>query len=194
MFFLDGEDSFEHASGSRIVAAEVGDHLAIAIDRNTLCYEIFLDHFSERRTFNVLGVAAHQQSFGIEIRFALKLNYSLRNLIRMPLLVVGMLQKLRRHTFSMNARRHEVMSLVAQHANDFGRQRLVQKFNYGFAISSIAFGNSAILDMFSGAFAQSFYVSEKWFISHSTHSLKYEFRGAAILTDPFNRWLICPEV
>jgi len=35
----------------------------------------------------------------------------------------------------------------------------------------------------SGAIAQSFDISEKWFICHCTHSLNYEFRGAQILTD-----------
>src|SRR5687768_1714957 len=103
MFFFDGQNSFEHAPRSRIVVAEISDHLAITIDCNTLCDEIFLDHFVERCAFDVLRVATHQQSFGIEIRFTLELNYSLSDLIRMPLLVVGMLQKLSRHTFRMNA-------------------------------------------------------------------------------------------
>jgi hypothetical protein len=63
------------------------------------------------------------------------------------------------------------MSFVAQNANDFSCQSLVQQFDNSLSISSIAFRNSAILNMFPGAFAQSFYVSEKWFIGHSTHSL-----------------------
>ena len=103
MFFFNRQDSFEHAPRRWIVVTEITDHLAIAIDCNTLGYQIFLDHVSQRLPFDVLRVAAHQQSFGIEIRFALELNYSLRDLIRVPLLVVGMFEKLRRDTFGMNS-------------------------------------------------------------------------------------------
>src|SRR2546423_4111035 len=66
----------------------------------------------------------------------------------------------------MDAAGHKVMSLVAQHANDFCCQRFVQKLDHRFAIGFVAFGDRAILDMFARAFAQSLNVSQKWFISH----------------------------
>jgi len=103
MFFLDGEYSFQHSPGSRIVVTEVIDHLAVTIDGNALSDEIFLNHVGERGTFDVLRVTAHQQSFGVEIRFPLELNYSLGDLIRMSLFVVSVFEKLRRRTCRMNA-------------------------------------------------------------------------------------------
>src|SRR2546423_6951132 len=66
----------------------------------------------------------------------------------------------------MDTASHKVMSLVAQHANDFCRQRVIQKLNNRFAVSFIAFGNCSVFDVFSRAFAQSLNVSQKWFISH----------------------------
>src|SRR5690349_15959981 len=73
------------------------------------------------------------------------------------------------------------MSLVAQHANDFRSQGFVQKFDDSFAVGSVALGNGAVLDVFPRALTQSLNVSEKWFISHSTHSLNLNFGGAGIL-------------
>jgi hypothetical protein len=73
------------------------------------------------------------------------------------------------------------MPFVPQDTNDFSRQRLVQKFHDSFAIRAVTFRDSAILDVLSRAFAQSFDVSEKWLIRHSPHSLDHEFRGVTIL-------------
>jgi hypothetical protein len=58
------------------------------------------------------------------------------------------------------------MPLVSQHANDLSRQRLVQKFDHRIAIRFIALGHGAVLNMFARACAQSFDVSQKWFVSH----------------------------
>jgi hypothetical protein len=58
------------------------------------------------------------------------------------------------------------MTTVSKHTHDLGRQRFVQKFDYGFAVRAVALRNSTILDVLSGALAQSFDVSEKWLICH----------------------------
>jgi hypothetical protein len=70
------------------------------------------------------------------------------------------------------------MTTVSKHANDLGCERFIQKFDYGFAVSAIALRDSTILDVLSGAFAQSLDISEKWLISHGLTPLQYEFRGA----------------
>jgi hypothetical protein len=58
------------------------------------------------------------------------------------------------------------MTTVSKRTNNFGREGFVQKFDYGFAVCAIPLCDSTILNVLSGAFAQSFYVSEKWLISH----------------------------
>src|SRR6185503_20438477 len=88
----------------------------------------------------------------------------------MALFVGSVLEKLSRDTFGVNPVRHEVVPLVPQHADDFGRQRFVQNFIYGFAVRGVALGDRALLDMLAGAFAQSFDVGQKWFISHGSDS------------------------
>jgi hypothetical protein len=72
----------------------------------------------------------------------------------------------------MNAGSHVVVPFVSQDADDFGSQRFVQNFDGGFAISGVARGNCAVFDVLSRALAQSFDISEKWFIRHDPHSLK----------------------
>jgi hypothetical protein len=58
------------------------------------------------------------------------------------------------------------MTTVSKRTNDLGCERFVQEFDYGFAVGAIALRDSTILDVLSGAFAQSFDISEKWLISH----------------------------
>ena len=89
MLLLDGENPFHHASRRRIIVAEITNHLAITIDRDTFGDEILSNHVDQRIAFDVFGVTARQQPFRIEIRRAAQLNYSLRDLIGMSLLFVG---------------------------------------------------------------------------------------------------------
>jgi hypothetical protein len=58
------------------------------------------------------------------------------------------------------------MTSVSQCTNYFSGERFIQKLDYCFTVGAVALGYSSILDVLSGAFAQSLYVSEKWFISH----------------------------
>jgi hypothetical protein len=76
------------------------------------------------------------------------------------------LKKLGGHAFGVDAGGHEIMTTVSKHTNDLGCERFVQKFDYGFAVCAISLCDSTILDVLSGAFAQSFDISEKWLISH----------------------------
>ena len=71
-------------------------------------------------------MTARQQTFGIKIRLAAQLNDAVRYLIRVPLLIIGMLQKLCGHALGVNSRSHKIVALVTQDADNFGGQRLVQ--------------------------------------------------------------------
>ena len=47
MFFLDGEDLFDHAARGRILVAEPADDLAVAGDRDAFGDEVFFDHVDQ---------------------------------------------------------------------------------------------------------------------------------------------------
>src|SRR5215213_1339400 len=98
----------------------------------------------------------------------------------MSLLFVGMLKKLRGHTLSVDSRGHKIMPSIPQRTHDLSCQRFVQKLDYCFAIGAVTFGHRSVFDVLSCAFAQSFDVSEKWFISHDLTPYD-EFRGGSIL-------------
>src|SRR5215212_4091787 len=100
----------------------------------------------------------------------------------MSLFFVRVLQELGGHALGVDAGSHEIMTAVSKRTNDLGRERFVQKFDYGFAVRAIAFSDSTILDVLSGAFAQSLDISEKWLIRHRLTPLQSGFRGARILT------------
>jgi hypothetical protein len=58
------------------------------------------------------------------------------------------------------------MPFITQNADDLGGQRFVQEFDYRFAIRRVPFSDCAVLDVLARTFAQSFDISEKWFIGH----------------------------
>ena len=77
--------------------------------------QIFLDHVEQRVTLDVFSMTARKQTFRIEIRCAAQLYYSLRDLIRVSLLLNRVLQKLGGDTICMNSGSHEMVAPVAQH-------------------------------------------------------------------------------
>src|SRR5438093_8739070 len=67
----------------------------------------------------------------------------------------------------MNASRHEVMALVAQHANDLGRQRGIEDLDRRFGVAAVAFGYGAAGDMLPRPLAQRLDVSQEWLLVRS---------------------------
>ena len=71
-------------------------------------------------------MAALRQRVGIEVGLAAELHDALGDPVGVLLLLGGMLGELRLDRIRRDALRHEVVPLVAQHADDLGRERLVQ--------------------------------------------------------------------
>src|SRR5262245_818054 len=65
----------------------------------------------------------------------------------MFLLFIRVLSKLVSDRFGMDAGGHEVMKLIAQHADDFGRERLVQDAYDLIAVQRIIFGDRPVFNM-----------------------------------------------
>ena len=84
---------------------------------------------------------------GIEVGLSAELRDPLGDLVRVPLLLVRVLEELVGHGLGVNARGHEVVALVAQHADDLGRQRLVENAHDRVAVRPIALGDRALLDV-----------------------------------------------
>ena len=118
---------------------------------------------SKRLAFDVLGVAAHQQAFGIEVRRAIELDDALGDLVGVALLFVGVLQKLLGHCLGVNATGHEVMALVAQDADNFGGQRFVEHAQRGLQIGLVALRDRAFFNVLAGAAANFLDVAQEWF-------------------------------
>src|SRR5690242_19238660 len=66
MLLLGREDLLHHALGGGVAVAEVVDDLAVAVDRDALGDEVFLDHVLERFALHVLRVRARGEAFGRE--------------------------------------------------------------------------------------------------------------------------------
>ena len=119
---------------------------------------------TSERALDVLRVAAGvQHALRAEVGRALELGDALGDLVRVPLLLVRMLQELRGHGLRVNARGHEVVPPVAQDTHDLGRQGLrCRRRRIDVELGPlIALGHGAALDVLAGARAQRRHVGEE---------------------------------
>src|SRR4029079_6019274 len=137
------------------------DHLAVAVDSDALGDQVFLDHLLERVALDVLRVAARAQAFRREIGRAAELGDALGDLVGVLLLLVGVLQELRRHALGMDALRHVVMELVAQRADDLGGERLVEELQHHAAVGVVTGSHRPLGDVLPGTPTQRLDVGEK---------------------------------
>src|SRR5262245_11816036 len=98
-------------------------------------------------------MTARQQAFRREIWLAAKLHDSLSDQIRVRLFLVVVLQELLGHALGINARCHEIVSLVAQYANDFRCQSFVEKLYNDGAIGLVARSYGAFFEVLASTFS-----------------------------------------
>ena len=84
-----------------------------------------------------------------------------RDLVGMALLLVRVLQELLRDRLGMDAVRHEIVAFVAEHADDLGREGLVQDPHDDLGVGAVALGNGAALDVLARAAADRLDVGQK---------------------------------
>src|SRR4051794_40305270 len=72
MLLLDREDPLEHPAGGDVLVSEPADDLAVGLDSYALRDQVLLDHLEERRTLDVLRVAAGRERVRVEVRLALQ--------------------------------------------------------------------------------------------------------------------------
>ena len=100
MFFLDCQNGFEHFAGGRIVGAEIGDQVAVAVDGDPFGHQVFVDPVLKLEAFYVLRVASVDKTRWGEVRSASKLHNSLCQKVGVAKFFVGVVQK-----FGSNSRR-----------------------------------------------------------------------------------------
>ena len=127
------------------------------------CWAFLLDHVDEVFAFDVIGMAAIEQARRRQVWFAIKLRDALGNQVGMPLLLICVLQKLRFDRLRMDAGGHVVMELVAQYADQFGRQRLVEQIDHGRTIGAVAGGHRAVRKVPARALADVVDIADKRF-------------------------------
>ncbi len=70
VFFFRGENVFQETPGRGIAIAEELHHLTVALDRNSLCDEVFADHVFQGVGFDVFRMAALSQARRRKVRVA----------------------------------------------------------------------------------------------------------------------------
>src|SRR5260221_7138931 len=154
VLLLFGEDLFHQPARGRILLAEVGDHLAVAVDGDALGDQVLADHGLEILAFDVLRVAARRQPVGREVGLAAELHDTRRDLVGVLLLLAGVLEELRRHALGVDTLGHEVVALVAQRADDLGGERLVQQLVHHATVGVIPGSHRTFADVLPGPLAQ----------------------------------------
>ncbi len=99
-------------------------------------------------------MGARREAVGREIGLAAKLDDAVGDAVGMRGLLGRVLGELLRRDLGLRAVRHEVVPLVAQHANDFGRERLIEKPDDLLHVRAIARGDGAGVDVLARSLAQ----------------------------------------
>lgn len=79
VFLFHCQNVFEHAASGRVVAAQLGDDLAVAPNCNPFGNEVFSDHFEQIEAVIVLRMGPGRESSRIEVWFALELRDAQRD-------------------------------------------------------------------------------------------------------------------
>ena len=80
-------------------------------------------------------MALGQKTRRVEVGFAPELPDTFGDSVRVGLFLLRVLEELLLHRIGVDAFRHVIMTLVAQHAHDFGRERDVQQPDDGFEVA-----------------------------------------------------------
>src|SRR5579859_320846 len=161
VFLFHGQDFLEHPARGRILVAEVIDDFFVAVDRNTLRDQVLLDHVGQFLALDILRMTARAQPIRRQVRLAAELHYALRDAVRMSLFLARVLQEFCRYAVGADAAGHEVMTLVAQHAHDFGCKRFIADLDNGFTVCLVALGYRTLLDMTPRTLTQYLDVGQK---------------------------------
>jgi len=94
-----------------------------------------------------LRAAARDEAVGVEVRRAVELDDPRRNRVGVLLSFLGVLEKLLLDRFRIDPARAVIMAFIAQHADYFGGERLVQKADHLGAVGAVFGGNGAAFDM-----------------------------------------------
>ncbi len=100
------------------------------------------------------------QQVRVELGFAAQLHDALGQFVGMFQFLVGVLQELIGGDAGFQAAGHEVVALVAQHADQFGGQRLIEQTQDLFAVGAVAFGHRAVFHILACPFAKGAYVRQ----------------------------------
>src|SRR5262245_46972771 len=141
------EDLLHQPARNRVFLAEEMRHLPIGFDHDAFRDQVFTDHVGERDAFFVFGVTHFYDLDRVHLGFAAELLDARGEPPGMFLLFIRVLSKLVSDRFGMDAGGHEVMKLIAQHADDFGRERLVQDAYDLIAVQRVIFGDRPVFNM-----------------------------------------------
>ena len=96
-------------------------------------------------------MASFRQGLGVEVRLAVQLGDSFRDLVGMLLFFMGVFKELFCDRLGMNSAGHIVVAFITQNADQFGGQSLVEDANHRLPVCAIVFRDSAVLHVQPGA-------------------------------------------
>lgn len=147
MVLLHLENVFDQFARGRNAVPQPAHNLSIGLDCNSPGNEILLDHPSEAGAFGVLGMAAGEKSFGVEIGSAAQVRYARRDPIRMLLYLTGVFQELLLGSFRIDTSGHVVLPFVTQDTHALCGEDVVQDVKHRSPSGPIILRNRTLLHM-----------------------------------------------
>ena len=120
--------------------------------------QVFTNHVYQRIPLDIFRVAPRLQAL-IKVRGAVQLRNAFGDCVGVFLLSFRVFEKFFRDRLRMDSGSHVVMTFVAQNANQFGSQSLIQDLHCRFAICLVTFSDFAAFDVLTGTTPSFFNIS-----------------------------------
>lgn len=145
MLFLHRQNHLQQVAGRRVPVSERLNQFTIAIDCDAFGHQVLIDHVYQGRAGHIFGVAPIGQAVGRIIRLSSQLHDSGSELVGVAKFLVRVGQEFIGGTPGVQSSRHEVMAAIAEHADEFGRQRCIELLQHRAPVGRIACGHRAFL-------------------------------------------------
>src|SRR6185436_20525698 len=91
MLLLLGQNVLQHYTRRRVVVTKMADHLAIGLNGNSLCNQIFFDHFNQIVSLDIFRGRSRRDTLRIEVWLSAELIDPLGEKVEMLLLLLRVL-------------------------------------------------------------------------------------------------------
>src|SRR5262245_37984275 len=144
VLLLLGQNPLQKRTSRWVVVTKMPHHVAISLNGDSLCNQIFLDHVNQIVALDILRGRSRRDALRIEVWLSAELIDSLSEKVEMLLFLLRVLSEFFFDRLTGEACSANRMVFVAEYANDLRRHSMVQDRDAVFNLSLIVLGDGTV--------------------------------------------------